>query len=274
VLSRRDRPCRGTVGLTACGDGSDVLGRRLTGQIELTHRTFTEFGYEDLIKEYEGSTRTSRSPTTRPVRVAPTTRTAHEARGRLRPRGRRRDRGGPPVPTSWTSLSCSTTWPRSAPRTSSPTAGSTGSTTRARPRTARGSATAPTSARSPCATARTCSPGRAAGRPGGGQIAVRHLGLLLRRPVTSTSKTGKAWFDSDSQIFNAMQNQLPSRLHDQGRQARAWSPTRTSRTNWTRSPRPVASGPDGEARGVQPEWNTGSSRARSPRRPARRGCSA
>ena len=42
------------VGLTACGDSdaSDDSGSG-SGQIELTIGTFTEFGYEDLLKEYE-----------------------------------------------------------------------------------------------------------------------------------------------------------------------------------------------------------------------------
>ncbi|MFI7678495.1 extracellular solute-binding protein [Actinophytocola sp. NPDC049390] len=40
------------VGLTACGD-SDADSGSGSGQIELSIGTFTEFGYEDLIKEYE-----------------------------------------------------------------------------------------------------------------------------------------------------------------------------------------------------------------------------
>lgn len=44
------------VGLTACGDSgaSDDAGSG-SGQIELSIGTFTEFGYEDLLKEYESS---------------------------------------------------------------------------------------------------------------------------------------------------------------------------------------------------------------------------
>jgi cellobiose transport system substrate-binding protein len=42
------------VGLTACGeDGSSSGDSGEDGQIELTIGTFTEFGYEDLLKEYE-----------------------------------------------------------------------------------------------------------------------------------------------------------------------------------------------------------------------------
>jgi cellobiose transport system substrate-binding protein len=43
------------VGLTACGgsDGTDDTAGSGSGQIELTIGTFTEFGYEDLLKEYE-----------------------------------------------------------------------------------------------------------------------------------------------------------------------------------------------------------------------------
>ncbi|MCT2584910.1 ABC transporter substrate-binding protein [Actinophytocola gossypii] len=40
------------VGLTACG-GDDSGGVGADGKIELTIGTFTEFGYEDLLKEYE-----------------------------------------------------------------------------------------------------------------------------------------------------------------------------------------------------------------------------
>jgi cellobiose transport system substrate-binding protein len=42
-----------TVGLTACGS-SDDSGGSDSGKIELSIGTFTEFGYEDLLKEYEG----------------------------------------------------------------------------------------------------------------------------------------------------------------------------------------------------------------------------
>ncbi|WP_414638969.1 extracellular solute-binding protein [Actinophytocola sp.] len=41
------------VGLTACGGSSDDSGGSGSGQIELSIGTFTEFGYEDLLKEYE-----------------------------------------------------------------------------------------------------------------------------------------------------------------------------------------------------------------------------
>jgi cellobiose transport system substrate-binding protein len=41
------------VGLTACGDDSSGEGGSGSGQIELSIGTFTEFGYEDLLKEYE-----------------------------------------------------------------------------------------------------------------------------------------------------------------------------------------------------------------------------
>ena len=42
------------VGLTACGS-SDDSGGSDSGKIELSIGTFTEFGYEDLLKEYEAS---------------------------------------------------------------------------------------------------------------------------------------------------------------------------------------------------------------------------
>jgi cellobiose transport system substrate-binding protein len=42
------------VGLTACGS-SDDSGGSGSGQIELSIGTFTEFGYEDLLKEYEAA---------------------------------------------------------------------------------------------------------------------------------------------------------------------------------------------------------------------------
>lgn len=42
------------VGLTACGDDSGADSGSGSGQIELSIGTFTEFGYEDLLKEYEG----------------------------------------------------------------------------------------------------------------------------------------------------------------------------------------------------------------------------
>ncbi|HEX6354262.1 MAG TPA: extracellular solute-binding protein [Actinophytocola sp.] len=41
------------MGLTACGGSSDDSGGSGSGQIELSIGTFTEFGYEDLLKEYE-----------------------------------------------------------------------------------------------------------------------------------------------------------------------------------------------------------------------------
>jgi cellobiose transport system substrate-binding protein len=41
------------VGLTACGSSGDSGGSD-SGKIELSIGTFTEFGYEDLLKEYEG----------------------------------------------------------------------------------------------------------------------------------------------------------------------------------------------------------------------------
>lgn len=44
------------VGLTACGDDSGDSGSGSdSGQIELSIGTFTEFGYEDLLKEYEAA---------------------------------------------------------------------------------------------------------------------------------------------------------------------------------------------------------------------------
>jgi cellobiose transport system substrate-binding protein len=42
------------VGLTACGSSDDSSGSD-SGKIELSIGTFTEFGYEDLLKEYEDS---------------------------------------------------------------------------------------------------------------------------------------------------------------------------------------------------------------------------
>jgi cellobiose transport system substrate-binding protein len=43
------------VGLTACGDDSGDSSGSDSGQIELSIGTFTEFGYEDLLKEYEAA---------------------------------------------------------------------------------------------------------------------------------------------------------------------------------------------------------------------------
>ncbi|MGH8965349.1 MAG: ABC transporter substrate-binding protein, partial [Actinomycetes bacterium] len=42
------------VGLTACGSSDGSGGGSDSGKIELSIGTFTEFGYEDLLKEYEG----------------------------------------------------------------------------------------------------------------------------------------------------------------------------------------------------------------------------